>query len=343
MFWPPPVLPPHRYSVQGQLIADAGRRLGQLPFPTPLAINSVPYRGRPACRCEGPCNEHLCRTGTRADARSPFTGVALARDALTIAFGSKAVRIDLGNVSRADSVEWVDTLNRQRAGVRARAAWSSPATQCSLPPSCYGRRNGQRPTASATHPAWSAVASRLISAATCPVAPLALAGETLANQTTIPRRCAVSHPIRSAVAFGWMVCRDESSEFPDGRYVAGNAARRPARTKTSQENRSGVILKSDGVARHRTARPLHGILYGQSDGARVRLLAAWRTRFLISRSSDACETYLWVSRWQDGISVNFRYPGAAVARTAMDDYLAEVAAQAHLISGTRPLPRFSTD
>ncbi|WP_456659958.1 hypothetical protein [Bradyrhizobium sp. JR3.5] len=41
--------------------------------------------------------------------------------------------------------------------------------------------------------------------------------------------------------------------------------------------------------------------------------------------------------------MNFRYPGAAVARTAMDDYLAEVAAQAHLISGTRPLPRFSTD
>ncbi|MGY4258032.1 choline dehydrogenase-like flavoprotein [Bradyrhizobium sp. USDA 4516] len=116
----PPVLPPHQYSVQGQLIADAGARLGRLPFPTPLAINSMPYRGRPACRCEGPCNEHLCPSGARADARSPFTGIALPPDALTIAPGSKAVRIDLGNVSRADSVEWVDTLNRQRARVRAR-------------------------------------------------------------------------------------------------------------------------------------------------------------------------------------------------------------------------------
>ncbi|MET4043672.1 choline dehydrogenase-like flavoprotein [Bradyrhizobium sp. RT6a] len=116
----PAVLPPHEYSPQGLLIAKAGGRLGRRPFPTPLAINSLPYGGRPACHCCGPCNEHLCPTGARADARSPFTDVPLPPGALTVALGSKAVRIDLGNVSRADSVEWLDTVTSQRARVRAR-------------------------------------------------------------------------------------------------------------------------------------------------------------------------------------------------------------------------------
>ncbi|MDA9409724.1 hypothetical protein XH98_36040 [Bradyrhizobium sp. CCBAU 51745] len=116
----PPVLPPHEYSAQGRLIAEACGRLGGLPFPTPLAINSVPYRNRPACRCEGPCNEHLCPTGARADARSPFTDIALPPGALTVAPGSKVVSIHLGSVSRADSLEWLDTLSRRRARVRAR-------------------------------------------------------------------------------------------------------------------------------------------------------------------------------------------------------------------------------
>ncbi|WOH63653.1 GMC oxidoreductase [Bradyrhizobium sp. BWA-3-5] len=116
----PAVLPPHEYSLEGRLIADAGGRLGRLSFPTPLATDSVPYGGRPACHSCGPCNEHLCPTGARADARSPFIHAPLPPGALTVALGSKAVRIDLGNVSRADSVEWLNTVTRQRSRVRAR-------------------------------------------------------------------------------------------------------------------------------------------------------------------------------------------------------------------------------
>ncbi|MGL3104753.1 FAD-dependent oxidoreductase [Bradyrhizobium sp. BR 1432] len=116
----PALLPPHKYSLQGSLIATAGRRLGRLPFPTPLAINSVPYRGQAACDRCGPCNEHLCPSGARADARSPFTDVSLPCGALTVASGSKAVHIELGSVSRVASVEWLDTVIQQRARVRAR-------------------------------------------------------------------------------------------------------------------------------------------------------------------------------------------------------------------------------
>ncbi|WP_246787866.1 condensation domain-containing protein [Bradyrhizobium sp. CCBAU 53421] len=99
-------------------------------------------------------------------------------------------------------------------------------------------------------------------AATGIFASLALAGKTLANQRQIPRRCALSHQVRSTIdAFGWMVCRDEPGELPGGRYVAGNPARRPARTQTRQENGSGAIFKGHGAAWHHAARPFHGILY----------------------------------------------------------------------------------
>ncbi len=44
-----PVMSAHPFSVPGQLLATAGRRLGLRPFPTPLALNSTAYGGRPAC------------------------------------------------------------------------------------------------------------------------------------------------------------------------------------------------------------------------------------------------------------------------------------------------------
>ncbi|WP_024520477.1 GMC family oxidoreductase [Bradyrhizobium sp. Tv2a-2] len=116
----PAVLPPHDYSTQGRLIAGTAERLAMQPFPTPLAINSAPYAGRPACERCGPCNEHLCTTGARADARSPFTDITIPSNVLTVSEGSKAARIELGAVSRADSVEWLDTVTGQRGSVGAR-------------------------------------------------------------------------------------------------------------------------------------------------------------------------------------------------------------------------------
>ncbi len=47
--YPMPSLP---FNREAGLLAPAGRKLGLHPFPIPMAINSVPYGGRPACiRC----------------------------------------------------------------------------------------------------------------------------------------------------------------------------------------------------------------------------------------------------------------------------------------------------
>ncbi|WP_131786074.1 NAD(P)-binding protein [Protofrankia symbiont of Coriaria ruscifolia] len=93
---PPAVMPAHPFSTQGRLIADAGRRIGLWPFPTPLAINSVPYANRPACvRC-GPCNEHVCSTGARVNAASLLFGTSVPAGALQVAHAAQAIRIVLG-------------------------------------------------------------------------------------------------------------------------------------------------------------------------------------------------------------------------------------------------------
>lgn len=116
----PAVMPAHPFSAQGRLIADAARRIGLRPFPAPLAINSVPYAGRPACvRC-GPCNEHVCPTGARADAVALLLGNPPPAGPLRVEHGAKALRIALRDRHHADSVEWLDLRTRTRHLTRAR-------------------------------------------------------------------------------------------------------------------------------------------------------------------------------------------------------------------------------
>lgn len=60
------------------LLADAARRQGYQPFRCPRALNSRPYRGRPACVNCGHCAGFGCPSG----ARGGSTAVTLLREAL---------------------------------------------------------------------------------------------------------------------------------------------------------------------------------------------------------------------------------------------------------------------
>ncbi|WP_284454737.1 GMC oxidoreductase [Actinomadura madurae] len=116
----PPRMPPHPFSAQGAVLAEAGTALGLRPFPTPLLINSVPYRGRPACVHCGPCNEYACPVGAKADVAETLLRTAARGGTLTIATRSKALRIGTGRFDRADHVEWLDLRARRRHVTRAR-------------------------------------------------------------------------------------------------------------------------------------------------------------------------------------------------------------------------------
>jgi len=59
-------------------LEQACRRLGWHPFPTPRAIASRPYRGRPACSYCGSCPGFGCRTGAKSSVQETYVARALA-------------------------------------------------------------------------------------------------------------------------------------------------------------------------------------------------------------------------------------------------------------------------
>jgi paromamine 6'-oxidase/6'''-hydroxyneomycin C oxidase/2'-deamino-2'-hydroxyparomamine 6'-oxidase len=119
---PPAPLPPHPYSAQAARLAAAAARLRLRPFPTPLSVNSQPYRGFPACEQLTPCNGYQCPIAAKADAVSRFLlphyfhGPAPA-----VRLRAKAVRIVQSTATRVAGVEWLDLAHRRAHLARARA------------------------------------------------------------------------------------------------------------------------------------------------------------------------------------------------------------------------------
>jgi len=70
-------MPPGYPKYASVLLSDAARSLGYHPSPTPMAINSVAYRGRPACSNCGFCGSHGCAINAKGS-----TAVTAIRDAL---------------------------------------------------------------------------------------------------------------------------------------------------------------------------------------------------------------------------------------------------------------------
>jgi len=70
-------MPPGYPKYMSVLLADAARSLGFHPCPTPIAINSEAYRGRPACSNCGFCGGHGCAINAKGS-----TAVTAIREAL---------------------------------------------------------------------------------------------------------------------------------------------------------------------------------------------------------------------------------------------------------------------
>jgi choline dehydrogenase-like flavoprotein len=105
-------MPPHRMSWHAQLLARGARALGAHPFAPPVAINSTPYDGRPACIYCGWCASG-CPTGAKATALDTYLAKAenLGAQVVSEAFVHR-VTYDAAR-NRVTGVRYFDAAGRE--------------------------------------------------------------------------------------------------------------------------------------------------------------------------------------------------------------------------------------
>ena len=101
-------MPPLPVKSSGVLFERGGRKLGLHPFPSPMAINSVMYKGRPPCAQCGLCGGYGCEV--RAKSSSVWTMIpeAEATGLCEVRAESYVFRIGMDRNGRATGVNYFD-------------------------------------------------------------------------------------------------------------------------------------------------------------------------------------------------------------------------------------------
>src|SRR5262245_3487558 len=113
-------MPPLPVKSSGVLFERGARKLGWHPFPAPMAINSQPYRGRPACVNCGFCHGLPCEVGAKASTLTTVIPEAEATGRCEVRSNSYVFRIETGSHGRTTGVTYFD-VDRREHFQRARA------------------------------------------------------------------------------------------------------------------------------------------------------------------------------------------------------------------------------
>jgi choline dehydrogenase-like flavoprotein len=113
-------MPPLPVKSSGVLFERGARKLGWHPVPAPMAINSQPYRGRPACVHCGFCHGFACEVVAKASTATTVIPEAIATGRCEVRAESYVSRIETSKQGRATGVAYFDRARRERFQ-RARA------------------------------------------------------------------------------------------------------------------------------------------------------------------------------------------------------------------------------
>lgn len=108
-------MPPGAPMYVSLLAAEGARKLGYHPFPYPTAINSRPYRGRPACVDCGFCSGYGCPNNSKGSPAVTFLRDALLTGNCQLRFNSTVARLVTNATNTAvTGAEYIDPDGRRQ-------------------------------------------------------------------------------------------------------------------------------------------------------------------------------------------------------------------------------------
>ncbi|HXV39938.1 MAG TPA: GMC family oxidoreductase [Steroidobacteraceae bacterium] len=107
-------MPPLPVKSSGVLFERGARKLGLHPYPAPMAITSVPYRGRPPCQHCGFCIGYGCEYMAKSSSLYTMIPEAEATGRCEVRAESYVFRIDTDARGRATGVAYFDRGRRER-------------------------------------------------------------------------------------------------------------------------------------------------------------------------------------------------------------------------------------
>ncbi len=113
-------MPPLPVKASGVLFERGGRKLGLHPYPAPMAINSIFYKGRPACAQCGLCGGFGCEVMAKSSSVWTMIPEAEATGRCEIRSESYVFRIGMDKAGRATGVHYYDK-DRKEQFQKARA------------------------------------------------------------------------------------------------------------------------------------------------------------------------------------------------------------------------------
>ena len=96
----------------GLVASEGARKLGYHPFPLPSAVNSRPYRGRPACVDCGFCSGYGCPNNSKGSPAVTFLRDALLTGRCQLRYNAPVARL-LSSGRRVTGVEYIDPSGRR--------------------------------------------------------------------------------------------------------------------------------------------------------------------------------------------------------------------------------------